>query len=73
MELELTSLSPYLVELEDTKRQEILAKMAEQFFGKANIETTQVNTTQPTPETFNNITELSKLLENALSLLKVKK
>ena len=45
--------------------------MAEQFFGKANIETTQVNTTQPTPETFNNITEL-KLLENALSLLKVK-
>ncbi|HFK1475547.1 hypothetical protein COE92_16250 [Bacillus wiedmannii] len=73
MELELTSLSPYLVELEDTKRQEILAKMAEQFFGKANIETLQTSTTQPTPETFNKITELSKLLENALSLLKDKK
>ncbi|MED0933061.1 hypothetical protein P4T29_15815 [Bacillus mobilis] len=73
MELELTSLSPYLVELEEAKRQEILAKMAEQFFGKANIETSQTSTTQPTPETFNKITELSKLLENALSLLKDKK
>lgn len=73
MELELTSLSPYLVELEEAKRQEILAKMAGQFFGKANIETSQTNTTQPTPETFNKITELSKLLENALSLLKDKK
>ncbi len=73
MELELTSLNPYLLELEDTKRQDILAKMAEQFFGRNNVDLVQTNTTQKNQEVSGNLTELSKLLESAQSLLNIKK
>lgn len=72
MELELTTLSPYLVELEDEKRKEILAKMVDQFFGKANDEQENVSN-QQNQEIPNNINELSKLFENILSLIKITK
>ncbi|WP_066061432.1 hypothetical protein [Neobacillus soli] len=74
MELELTTLSPYLVELEDEKRKEILANMVDQFFGKANEEQVQGNSSnQSNPEISNSVTELSKLFENVLSLINPKK
>jgi len=38
IELELTSLNPYLLELEDDKRKEILAEMVGKFFGKDEVE-----------------------------------
>lgn len=72
MELELTTLSPYLVELEDQRRQEILAKMAEQFFGKANVDLIQPNT-QPTPEIQNGNLEILSQLGNLLSQIIPKK
>jgi hypothetical protein len=73
MELELTSLSPYLVELEDAKRQEILAKMAEQFFGKANVEIVPQNAAQTNPEVQNGNLEILNQLGNLASLINPKK
>jgi len=74
IELELTTLSPYLAELEDEKRKEILAEMVEQFFGNVNEEQIQIDTiNQPNQDVSKDITELSKVLENILAILNSKK
>lgn len=73
MELELTSLSLYLVELEDALRQEILAKIAEQSFGKANVELVQQSAGQSNQDILGRNLELLKQFENIVSIFNRKK
>ncbi|PFH91390.1 hypothetical protein [Bacillus sp. AFS088145] len=63
MELELTTLSPYLVELDDDQRKDILAKMAEQFFGNKNDEPVQNNASNQANQEFTSSVDISKLIE----------
>jgi hypothetical protein len=73
MELELTALNPYLAELEDSKRKEILGNMAGVFFGKSDVGTDHKKTTEPEKEASGNLIEVSKLLEFVQALLPTKK
>ncbi|MEH7126293.1 hypothetical protein V7127_24085 [Bacillus sp. JJ1773] len=68
MELELTSLSPYLVELGDDERKEIMAKMAEKFFGMANVENIKSEASEQSSS--ENKNDILKILEDILSLAK---
>lgn len=68
MELELTALNPYLAELEDVKRQEILEKMTVIFFGRDDTEKDQKESNESNKEVNGKLSELGKLLDFAKEL-----
>jgi hypothetical protein len=69
MELELTSLNPYLLELGDEKRKEILAEMAVKFLEKEEVAPVASNNKEDTK----NMVDITKvLLDNLQTLIKNK-
>lgn len=73
MELELTALNPYLAELDDSKRKEVLEKLAGTFFGTTEAEVEPKEIVASNQESSTNGVDVTRLLDVIQSILPNKK